>query len=93
MCGGLERGRGYLPARVANRIMGEPAINGARAAHACAWSDAATETASVSTGSFVPKKVCVCMMEPFLSKSGHDKAAVVEVAINRETWRLEVFSY
>lgn len=62
--------------------MGEPAIRGASAAQACAWGDEVPDTVVVSSEALVSKKFCACMMESFLSKSGHDKAAVVEVATN-----------
>lgn len=93
MRGGLLRGRGYFPSRVANRMMGEPAIKGASAAQTWAWSGGVTDATEGSAGQLVPKKGCACMMEPISSNSGHDKSQVGEVAGNRESWRIEVFSY
>ena len=91
MPGGADRGRGYFPSLVANRITGAPAIKGANVAHACACSDSPADTPCVSAELVVPKKACVCMMESFLSKSGHDKAAVVELARNPSTAKFHGF--
>lgn len=91
MPGGADRGRGYFPSLVAKRITGAPAIKDANEAHACACTDSPADTPCVSAGLVVPKKACVCMMESFLSKSGHNKAAVVELARNRDTAKFHRF--
>jgi hypothetical protein len=69
-------------AKAQNRMMGEPAMSGAKAVHAWTWTEDLSETPRVSVGTAVPKKGCVCMMESFLNRSGHENAAVVQVAGN-----------
>ena len=69
-------------------------MSGASAAHACAWcawTEGVPDTACVSSKAALPKKSCACMMELFLSKSGHEKAAVVELARNSDTAKFHGF--
>lgn len=72
-------------------MTGAPAIRDARAAQAWAGVDEVSDTAAVSGEALLSKKLCACMMEPFLSKSGHDKAAVVELARNPSTAKFHGF--
>ena len=64
MGGGVDRGRGYFPFRVANRIMGAPAISGARVAQAWACADSASDTARVALALALEEFTCI--MGPIL---------------------------